>query len=81
MMKVDRKVHKASTGKFICDFCNLEIKKGEEYIRYRGLYQGQFLTDRRHLKCSSEYLIAKKCEECKGGINLPEKRGYLHCTC
>lgn len=81
MMKVDRRVHKASTAKYICDFCNIQIKQGETYIRYRGLHEGRFLTDRRHLTCSAEYLISKKCQKCKGGIGLPKENGYITCNC
>lgn len=30
---------------------------------------------------SPEYIISRKCEECNGGLGLPEVDGMLHCTC
>jgi len=68
---------------YICNFCHKLIPPWSSYVHYRGKPEGQssFLTDRRHLTCTPEFLSSVKCQECGGGIGLPEEEGYLHCTC
>jgi len=64
-----------------CDFCSEPIRQGARYVKYRGWFDKAWRTDRRHFECTSEFLRAAKCDECKGGLNLPEEDGYVHCTC
>lgn len=79
-MKVDRELHTAKRP-YVCDFCNKTIPVNTKYIRYRGLHEGGFATDRRHLTCCADYLVSQKCDECGGGMGLPETDAYAHCTC
>lgn len=84
MSKISKRIFiRKSRKAYICDFCNKLIPCGSSYVKFRGKSEIMpvFNTDRRHLQCTPEYQVSPKCDECGGGLSLPEKDGYLHCTC
>lgn len=43
-----------------CDLCCSEIKVGEEYSRFSGMYEGRFFDHKHHLLC--ERIISQYCD-------------------
>ena len=51
-----------------CEECPFPIEKGEVYERIHSLYDGRWLTYKRHILCSAAGLIDKHCTSAIGSV-------------